>query len=136
MKSASSARQLLISSVQGSKFALRIRRIAKNCECEANSLRFASQKMISRSLRFRFAFWTLEFAELRKNSQNPRKKLSQISSKKSNFNLFLTVYPAVFSKEIILKCQIKDMRTQFWFSLSHKVWRDFQDFKGNSARFR
>ena len=61
---------------QGSKFALRIRRIAKNCECEANSLRFASQKKISRSLRFRFAFWTVKFAELRKNSQNPRKKLS------------------------------------------------------------
>ena len=27
---------------QGSKFALRIRFIAKNCESEANSLRFAS----------------------------------------------------------------------------------------------
>ncbi|CBY34031.1 unnamed protein product [Oikopleura dioica] len=41
---------------QGSKFALRIRFIAKNCESEANSLRFASQKTSGCSLRFRFAF--------------------------------------------------------------------------------
>ena len=41
--------------VQGSKFAMRIRTIAKNCESEANSLRFASQKCEISSLRFRFA---------------------------------------------------------------------------------
>ena len=39
------------------------RRIAKNCESEANSLRFASQKIIWRSLRFRFAiFFEKKFA--------------------------------------------------------------------------
>ena len=56
---------------QGSKFALRIRFIAKNCESEANSLRFASQNTSVCSLRFRFAIITTnsqncEFAELRK----------------------------------------------------------------------
>ena len=39
------------------------RRFAKNCESEANSLRFASQKIIWRSLRFRFAiFFEKKFA--------------------------------------------------------------------------
>ncbi|CBY33069.1 unnamed protein product [Oikopleura dioica] len=39
--------------LQGSKFAMRIRTIAKN----SNSLRFASHKMDSTSLRFRFAIF-------------------------------------------------------------------------------
>jgi len=62
MKAASSL--LSINSDQGSKFALRIRFIAKNCESEANSLR-------RKSLSVRFAINTTnshncEFAELRK----------------------------------------------------------------------
>jgi hypothetical protein len=62
-------------------------RIANSLYCEKKrkrsefaSLRFASQKIKECSLSLRFAFWTSEFAELRKNSQNPRKKFTCFSS--------------------------------------------------------
>ena len=61
---------------QGSKFALRIRRIAKNCECEANSLRFAAKDQSFASLSLRILDTLTRRIAIINNSQNHRKKLS------------------------------------------------------------
>ena len=70
-----------------------VRFIAKNCESEANSLRFASQKIEERSLRFRFAFWRSKFAEKRKFSQNPRIFFNKDSFERgSKLIIFLEIF--------------------------------------------
>ena len=60
----------------GAKFAMRIRKITKNCE--AKSHRFASHKMGLTSLRFRFAIFWLHLLSFRfRNSNRLRIRLAK-----------------------------------------------------------